>query len=305
MTQDIPAVGQREPCPCGSGKRYKNCHGRERDTDVFVARPFEGIKGEAELVAMLELLASATCDVKLLAHPDVPKRMKATLVTVLPGGSAALRTDENSVLVALQTQLHSSDRSADIARSIITASAAPIGEFIAATSSSKRDVRAQDLIDTSATLTPQVQPTFQWWHDLGVADPEIADDREAVTDMNESIMPVSRIGDAAFFVEMAERTQVRSVLSEAETLATDAFARLVAAGDEGLGEGSRWLGNFRTCGLLAPVWDVPDNWGADEARAAYAAFTKRYQAAVQSTEPLTSAQRQSRATVVGKFVTLR
>ena len=24
-----PKVGRNDPCPCGSGKKYKNCHGRE------------------------------------------------------------------------------------------------------------------------------------------------------------------------------------------------------------------------------------------------------------------------------------
>jgi uncharacterized protein YecA (UPF0149 family) len=24
----IPKVGRNEPCPCGSGKKYKQCHGR-------------------------------------------------------------------------------------------------------------------------------------------------------------------------------------------------------------------------------------------------------------------------------------
>ena len=24
-----PKIGRNEPCPCGSGKKYKNCHGRE------------------------------------------------------------------------------------------------------------------------------------------------------------------------------------------------------------------------------------------------------------------------------------
>ena len=23
-----PKVGRNDPCPCGSGKKYKNCHGR-------------------------------------------------------------------------------------------------------------------------------------------------------------------------------------------------------------------------------------------------------------------------------------
>ena len=24
-----PKIGRNEPCPCGSGKKFKNCHGRE------------------------------------------------------------------------------------------------------------------------------------------------------------------------------------------------------------------------------------------------------------------------------------
>ncbi|MBR6914489.1 MAG: SEC-C domain-containing protein [Treponema sp.] len=24
----LPKVGRNDPCPCGSGKKYKNCHGR-------------------------------------------------------------------------------------------------------------------------------------------------------------------------------------------------------------------------------------------------------------------------------------
>jgi len=24
----VPRVGRNEPCPCGSGKKYKHCHGR-------------------------------------------------------------------------------------------------------------------------------------------------------------------------------------------------------------------------------------------------------------------------------------
>lgn len=25
--QEVPKVGRNEPCPCGSGKKYKKCHG--------------------------------------------------------------------------------------------------------------------------------------------------------------------------------------------------------------------------------------------------------------------------------------
>jgi preprotein translocase subunit SecA len=29
IKRSVPKVGRNEPCPCGSGKKYKNCHGRE------------------------------------------------------------------------------------------------------------------------------------------------------------------------------------------------------------------------------------------------------------------------------------
>jgi len=25
---NLPKVGRNEPCPCGSGRKYKNCHGK-------------------------------------------------------------------------------------------------------------------------------------------------------------------------------------------------------------------------------------------------------------------------------------
>jgi preprotein translocase subunit SecA len=26
-----PKIGRNDPCPCGSGKKYKACHGRDAD----------------------------------------------------------------------------------------------------------------------------------------------------------------------------------------------------------------------------------------------------------------------------------
>jgi preprotein translocase subunit SecA len=28
LAQQVPKVGRNDPCPCGSGKKYKQCHGR-------------------------------------------------------------------------------------------------------------------------------------------------------------------------------------------------------------------------------------------------------------------------------------
>ena len=28
IVNDTPKIGRNDPCPCGSGKKYKNCHGK-------------------------------------------------------------------------------------------------------------------------------------------------------------------------------------------------------------------------------------------------------------------------------------
>ncbi|MCG8462911.1 MAG: SEC-C domain-containing protein [Holophagales bacterium] len=30
VQRSVPKVGRNEPCPCGSGKKYKKCHGARR-----------------------------------------------------------------------------------------------------------------------------------------------------------------------------------------------------------------------------------------------------------------------------------
>src|SRR3954452_4168110 len=80
---EIPVVGGREPCPCGSGKRYKQCHGRaEREVATrLVPRPFEGLPGECDWIAMREIVPAATATVTTVAeHGSLP----VTVATVLP-----------------------------------------------------------------------------------------------------------------------------------------------------------------------------------------------------------------------------
>jgi preprotein translocase subunit SecA len=31
MRRDRPKVGRNDPCPCGSGKKYKKCHGKDEE----------------------------------------------------------------------------------------------------------------------------------------------------------------------------------------------------------------------------------------------------------------------------------
>jgi hypothetical protein len=50
-------INPRQACPCGSGKRYKACHGLSGGpVEVPVGRPFEGLAGEPELIALREFV---------------------------------------------------------------------------------------------------------------------------------------------------------------------------------------------------------------------------------------------------------
>ena len=31
VRRDRPKVGRNDPCPCGSGKKYKKCHGKDEE----------------------------------------------------------------------------------------------------------------------------------------------------------------------------------------------------------------------------------------------------------------------------------
>src|SRR6476469_9840951 len=78
-------VGPRQPCPCGSGRRYKHCHGAADGGSVYIARPFEGLPSECDLVAMRELVPAATAP---LTVKDSSRAV--TLCTLLPMAAPAM-----------------------------------------------------------------------------------------------------------------------------------------------------------------------------------------------------------------------
>ena len=87
---DIPVVGGREPCPCGSGRRYKACHGLlgRAEATRLVARPFEGLVGECDWVALREIVPAATAGARIRAEHG---GAEVTVATVLPMAWPALR----------------------------------------------------------------------------------------------------------------------------------------------------------------------------------------------------------------------
>ncbi len=67
----VEGINPRQACPCGSGKRYKACHGLSGGpVEVPVGRPFEGLAGECELIALREFVPSATAPLSLAVETD-------------------------------------------------------------------------------------------------------------------------------------------------------------------------------------------------------------------------------------------
>jgi uncharacterized protein DUF5926/SEC-C motif-containing protein len=296
----------RQPCPCGSGKRYKACHGSTSGpVEMPVARPLAGLAGECELVALREFVPSATVPLQLAK----PAEREVTLATVLPMAAAGLIRADGTALLGLQVQTRSSDVSRDMARALRWALEADAGEVLPVvgpeTDPSPERERFQDLVDVEQVLEPEVHNDFGWWMPEGEEPAgEVALSLERA---NAAIMPTERIGPAAYWVEAGDRCHLRWVRPEPEEKLLLAMARLAAAGELGLGEGSRYAGCFRAHGLLVPVWDLDRESHAREWTKPAETLGDRLAEALSTVDkkPLTSEERRARDGLVGRQVTIR
>lgn len=302
---EIPVVGAREPCPCGSGRRYKACHGRAAAQAVteLVQRPFEGLAGECDWVALRELVPAATAGLALKG--GLPEGVPSvTLATVLPMAWPALRRDDGSVLLALQNDTSSGDLSRDLADTLSRALEAEPGTPVAARRVPADGPRLQDLLDTEAPFEPVVHSGFEFWvPDSENATAEVSASLERA---NEAAIPTALLSgvDAAYWCETPEKNHLRWVMPHAEEQLLDALARLHAAGESSLGDGTRLVGSFRAHGLMVPVWDLPSSMGADDCEKPAAAFAERLATALASDAPLTAEERRARGGLTNRQVTL-
>ena len=300
----VPVVGGREPCPCGSGKRYKLCHGRAERAQAtrLVSRPFEGLPGECDWIAMREIVPAATTTVTTTAeHGSVP----VTVATVLPMAWPALRRADGSVIVGLQTTTGSGDASRDVAHALLQALAAEPGSPIDDGALPGGGPRLQDVIDGDRPFEVTVHPGFDFWL---LPDQEITPDvRESMERANGSVVPTARLTsvDAAYWCRISDRCHLRWVLPHDESAVLDGLARLHAAGASSLLEGGRYVGSFRADGLLVPVWDLPLECEAAELEDPAKEFGVRLDEAMAVTAPLSPDERRARAGVVSRQVTLR
>ncbi|MBV8934038.1 MAG: SEC-C domain-containing protein, partial [Kutzneria sp.] len=234
-------VNPRQPCPCGSGRRYKACHGSAHGVaDAIVTRPFEGLAAEPELIALREFVPSATAALPLAGTPRRP----VTLATVLPMAAAALVRSDGAAFVGLQVQTRSGDLSRDVARAVQWALTAEPGEALSVVDTDDEvTTRLQDLLRADEPLQPQLHDDFAWW--LPDGDQPTGDVALSLERANAAVMPSVRVSGsgvhAAYWVDAGDKAHLRWVRPEPEEQLLVAMARLAARDELNLGEGSRYV----------------------------------------------------------------
>ncbi|RZU33987.1 DUF5926 family protein [Blastococcus saxobsidens] len=293
-------INPKAPCPCGSGRRYKHCHGSGYAPPVI--RPFEGLPGEADWVALRELVPAATAKLRTTDGRDV------TLASVLPGGAPALVRANGEIMLGAQLPTSSDDVSRDLGTALAAALEAPKGAPVdpgPVGGAGSAGPRLQELLDPSAPLDVTVHDTFDFW--LEGTEPGAAA-RAGLQQANEAILPTVRLEglEAAYWVRPGnERAHLRWVRPEKEEQLLDALARLSAAERILLGEGTRYAGAFRAHGLVVPVWDLPADTPAEDWTAPATEFQARLEKALTVTTPLDADERRARAGLLSRQITLR
>lgn len=301
---DVPVVGPREPCPCGSGRRYKACHGRAaaRAETQLVSRPFEGLPSECDLVALSVLVPAATTRL-LLKDADADPVLAATL---LPMAWPALHRADDQLMVGLQVTGGSGDPSRDIAAALLEAQELPAGSPVLSVGRPGPGPRLQDILNTSVELDIEVHAGFDYWLD-GAAGDVTEDMTAALGRANEQVVPTARLAsvEAAYWCRIGTKEHLRWVLPESEDALLNAFAKLAADNQLGLGPGTKYIGCFRSHGLLAAVWDLAPGDEADDIEEAASAFREKLDIALADSSPLSSEARRQRTGIVSRQVTLR
>lgn len=292
------AVGPRQPCPCGSGKRYKACHGGD-NAAPFVARSFEGLPDECDWVALREFVPAATAPLSVAGA-----EREVLLCSLLPMAWPALVRPDGAAWVGLQVQHSSGDVSRDIAYALEQALQAEVGDTVPVSSLPGVGNRLQDLVEQDS-LDITVHDGFDFWvSDVDDPSGQVAASLEqanAAADPSRRLMSV----DAAYWCDAGTKEHLRWVMPHPEERLLTALARLHTRGDDSLGEGTRLVGSFRAHGLLVPVWDLPVGTGAEALEEPAAAFGERLGEALADDSAVTPEQRSARAGLVNRQLTIR
>ncbi len=303
VTEVTGVPGPRQPCPCGSGKRYKACHGSTSGVvPSFVRRPFEGLTAECDLVAVREFVPAATAQVRLTEQ--YAGERSVVLCSLLPMAAPALVRQDGAVWVGMQVQHGFGDPSRELAAVLLDGLRAEPGAMVGLTEDPGDGPRLQDVL-VDEPLEVVVHPGFDFWiSDLDDSDGALAASLEQA---NAAAHPTARLASvaSAYWTSVGTKEHLRWVMPHEEDALLSALARLHAAGRDQLAPGSRLVGMFRAHGLLVPVWDLPVGTGPEALEDAAAELADAVEEAVGTDTPLTSEERAARAGLANRQVTLR
>lgn len=260
----------------------------------FVARTFEGLPGEADWVALREFVPSGSGVITLKTGE------KVRVCSLLPGNGAGIRRPDGEIWIGLQVAHNFGDISRDLAHVIELALETEPGNPVRITDPGVGP-RVQDLIDPASSFDVEIHDGFDYWVE-GVDQPEGT--AEMLEEANETVDPTVHLSsvEGAYWTEMGPQRFLRWIMTEDETKLLDALARLRAAGEDTLGEGTKLIGHFRAHGLLVPVWEFEHD-AADLEQPAVE-LKARLDAALADDSPLTSEQRSARSALVSRQVTV-
>ena len=283
------------------GKKSRNKNKAPKRKPVpFVERPFESMAGEVELVAMREILPAASTTVRTTAEYG---DREITLVTLLPNMTAAVRRESGELLVAVQIVTNSGDASRDLAALIIEALNLEPGQNLVNAPLPEPGPRLDDvLVDGDLELT--LYEDFSYW--ASADELEKPDVRQAIDQTRDQVVPSAAIEGVpgAYWCRMAHPF-VRWIRTEDQEAVLDGLARLQSGTVESFDPEAKFVGAFRGCGLLIPVWQLAPGTEADELPGPMSAFASRLEEAIASTDPLTAEERRTRQGIVSRQVTLR
>ncbi len=291
-------VGPRQPCPCGSGKRYKACHGAgDGGAAAYVARPFRGLASECDVVALRELVPAATAPLTLTGSDRT-----VLLASLLPMAAPAMVRDSGDVWLGLQVQHNYGDPARDLG-AVLTAALEADAGVVGLTSPPGDGPRLQDLVEDER-LAVTVHAGFDYWVADLEDDGSFASALEAANGAASPTVKLTQV-EAAYWTDVSTKEHLRWVMPEPEDDLLNALSRLHAAGRDSLVEGGRLVGMFRAHGLLTPVWDLPPGTGPEALEDPSAEFATALAEALADDSPLTGEQRAARSGLANRQVTIR
>jgi hypothetical protein len=273
----------------------------KNSSDSFVLRPFEGLPGEPDWVAMRELVPAATAPARTTAEHG---GREVLVTTVLPMAWPALHRADGVLLLALQTTTASGDASRDLAAALLEAMEVEPGSAVTAGALPGPGPRLQDVLDLSVPFEVTVHEGFDYWIAPETErTPELA---ASLDEANAGLIPTRKLAsvESAYWCRMNGREFLRWSMPHDEDAVMDALSRLHARRESGFA-GGRFVGAFRSSGVVVPVWELPRGTEAAELEEPAAAYRATFDAALAVDTPLDAAERRARAGLVSRQVTLR